>query len=70
MLFRSFEVCRASHARFLDDAVQQDHPALSIHIEKYATDPVAHEISSDLVQAFAHRTAERHPDRAYLQLLY
>lgn len=60
---RDRQISIRSPRRLLDEAVQQNHPALLVDIEEDPCSPTLSEIGSYFVNSFAQRPADRHPDR-------
>jgi hypothetical protein len=50
-------------ARFLNNAMQQNHSLLLIDIEEHARDSIPWQICSDFVYSFTYRAAGRHSNR-------
>jgi len=59
---RQLQVFVWSLLRFLDESVQQYHPALLVDVEKYARDSVLGQARPHFINGVPQRPANRHPD--------
>lgn len=60
---RKLQILYRRLLRFLNESVQQDHPASPVDIKKHPRDSVLAQFGSHLVDAIAQRPANRHTDR-------
>src|ERR1700749_1767665 len=59
-LFASSRSSGGSGAGFLDETVQQNHPALLFYVKQHASDAILAQRRANFVDSLAERSAQRH----------
>lgn len=59
---RQIQILVRRLARFLDESVEEDHPALPVNIEKHPRDAVLRQVGPHLEETIAQGLANRHPE--------